>query len=89
MKAIARVRKRQGRCYELAGRVMMNEQNAEQLTLIHGRASQLENGPLIDHAWIIRADGGVYDPVLNGPRPTGPGWEARIISRYTSRKRCT
>ena len=83
MKALARFKKRTGRCYELAGLVMLNDPTTEQLTLIHGRVSQFENGPLTDHAWLARADGSTYDPVLNGPRPTGPGWKAQIAHRYS------
>jgi hypothetical protein len=59
MKSLARVRKRNGRCYELAFRVMLDEPGADGFTLIHGRV-----GPaMIGHAWIDLNDGRVYDPV--------------------------
>jgi hypothetical protein len=61
MKSLERVRKREGRCYELAWRVMCDEPGADHFTLVHGCA-----GPnLIGHAWIDLNDGHVYDPVRN------------------------
>jgi hypothetical protein len=39
MKTLQRIRKRQGRCYELAGRVMLNEDGSETFTLVHGVVS--------------------------------------------------
>ena|ERR1039458_1250582 len=63
-------RKRQGRCYELALRVMLHEPSAERLTLVHGRISQIKNDDyLIDHAWIELNDGRIYDPVLDKHTP--------------------
>jgi hypothetical protein len=42
MKSLARVRKRSGRCYKLAGLAMLKEPDAEQLTLVHGTVCQLQ-----------------------------------------------
>jgi hypothetical protein len=50
-------RKRQGRCFELAGIAMMEEPGAEKFTLVHG----IIHG-WIAHAWITLPDGRVYDP---------------------------
>lgn len=83
MKEIARVRNRGGRCYELALRVMMDEPGAAKFTLIHGRISQFENGPLIGHAWIVRPDGTTYDPVLDEPFPKWRDEQAIADHRYT------
>jgi hypothetical protein len=79
MKSLARVRKRQGRCYKLAALAMLNEPDAEQLTLVHGTVCRavdhqmLANSPIlrawinlpIGHAWIETADGRIYDPTTN------------------------
>src|ERR1035437_3222303 len=66
MESISRLRKRHGRCYELALRVMLHEPGAERFTLIHGRISQIKNDDyLINHAWINLNDGRIYDPVLD------------------------
>jgi hypothetical protein len=61
MKSLARIRKRQGRCYELAARVMMDEVGADQFTLVHGYCHTRFFG----HAWIELGDGRVFDPVLD------------------------
>ncbi len=44
MKSLSRVRKRKGRCYELAFKVMLKEPGAEQFTLIHGRLTRALDG---------------------------------------------
>ena len=79
MESLARVRKRQGRCYKLAGLAMLNEPDAERLTLVHGTVCRMPvdqipassrigcawiNSP-IGHAWIETADGRIYDPTTN------------------------
>jgi hypothetical protein len=45
MKTLKRVRKTGGRCYELAGKIMLNEPGAERFTLVHGR---LDRSPSAD-----------------------------------------
>jgi hypothetical protein len=76
---LALMRKRQGRCYKLAALAMLNEPDAEQLTLLHGTVCRvpvdqmLANSPIgcawinlpIGHAWIETADGRIYDPTTN------------------------
>jgi hypothetical protein len=79
MKTLQRVRKRQGRCYELAGRVMLNEKGSEAFTLVHGvlDLSRLGLSSAYDHAWIELADGRVYDPNLHEYMP-----KAEYYDRY-------
>jgi hypothetical protein len=60
MRSLRRVRKRRGRCYELAFRVMHEEPGAERFVLVHGVV-----GGRLGHAWIELDDGTVYDPVLD------------------------
>jgi len=54
-----RPRKRQGRCYELAFKLLTDDPT---WTLVHGVANS--GGADIGHAWLER-DGWVFDPVLN------------------------
>jgi hypothetical protein len=68
MKTLRRVRNRQGRCYELAFKIMLNEPGAERFTLIHGRLTRVWDGAY-RHAWIETGNGGVYDPVLDKTMP--------------------
>src|SRR5262245_41510005 len=64
MKTLRRIRKRRGRCYELALKAMVHEPEAEKFTLIHG-ARRSVHGSWFGHAWIETNDGHVYDPVDN------------------------
>jgi hypothetical protein len=73
MKSLRRIRKREGRCYELAARAILFDPEAVRLSLVlvHGEI----NGPpeqtnpghasftRIGHAWIEASDGRTYDPV--------------------------
>jgi len=63
MKCLALIKRRQGRCYELAYRAMLYEPGAEQFSLF--RAAQLPGaGEMIaPHAWVELDDDRVYDPV--------------------------
>jgi hypothetical protein len=66
MQSVARVRRRQGRCLELAWKVIAWESGGKRWFLIHGGIAQhplSEN--IIGHAWIELDDGRVYDPVLD------------------------
>ena len=85
-KTMRRIRKRQGRCYELAGRVMLNEDGSETFTLVHGEVSSGFAWRRIGHAWIELPDGSVYDPVLN-EFMTKAGFDSRAkpskCQRYT------
>jgi hypothetical protein len=60
MRSLRRVRKRSGRCYELAFRVMHEEPGAERFVLVHGVVRER-----FGHAWIELDDGTVYDPVVD------------------------
>jgi hypothetical protein len=64
MQALKRVRKRKGRCYELALKVMLDEPGAKCFTLVHGRVRG-PDGRLTGRAWILVDGGRVYDPVLD------------------------
>jgi hypothetical protein len=66
MERLKRIRKRHGRCYELAGLAMLYERGSEEFVLAHGKVN-FADGPdgRMAHAWIILPDGRVYDPVLN------------------------
>jgi hypothetical protein len=59
MKSLRRIRNRRHRCFELAFKVMMEEPEAERLTLVHG----YRYNKCIDHAWVETDDGRVYDVV--------------------------
>jgi hypothetical protein len=67
MKSLKRIRKRTGRCYELACKVMLEEPDAERFTLIHGRTGFCEGDPYPTrhHAWIDMNNGQIYDPVID------------------------
>jgi len=85
MKSLARVRKRDGRCYELALTVMLNEPGAEQFTLVHGTVRSLSYDPplRIGHAWIELGDGRIYDPAADRYEPPKRWWkQARVQHRY-------
>ena len=53
---------RQGRCFELASRGLLDEHDGGGWRLVHGTVDS--RGHRIDHAWLVRGDE-VYDPVLN------------------------
>ncbi len=61
---LSRIRKRQGRCYELAAKAILD--SGDEWVLIHGEA----NGPggRSDHAWLQSGDM-VYDPVADREIP--------------------
>ena len=52
---------RLGRCYELAGRYVMDNAGTQ---LVHGSIQGMGN-PRIDHAWAVTSDGQIYDAVLD------------------------
>ena len=67
MQSLRRVRKRQGRCFELAFKIMFEEPGAERFTLIHGGVC-FQHPPsenMVAHAWVELGDGRIFDPVLN------------------------
>jgi hypothetical protein len=60
MKSLAKIQNRQGRCYELAIKAMLDEQGAERFTLVHGSVFSRLVGRQIRHAWIEVGDGCIY-----------------------------
>lgn len=64
--AVDGFRARLGRCYELAGRHVMNARDGS--SLVHGSIQGAGN-PRIGHAWVQLPDGAVYDPVLDQEFP--------------------
>jgi hypothetical protein len=89
MKCLKRVRIRQGRCYELALRIMLYEPGAEKFALVHGRVRESKSGfseRVIEHAWIEINDRMIYDPVLDEYVPGDKyvaGRSAVVERRYT------
>jgi len=95
MKSLARIRKRHGRCYELAVHAMIYESESDQWTLVHGRLDlsiALGRTGLkgwYDHAWIELDDGRIYDPVHNDYTPATiyiAKWRAVVDHRYSRRE---
>ena len=86
MRGLARIRKRDGRCYELALKAMLLEPEADRWTLVHGRVWRGIPGELIDHAWIELDDGRVYDPVKNTYMP---GRQYRLMRKVVEVRRYT
>jgi hypothetical protein len=68
---LKRIRKRQGRCYELAGMALLK---ADGWSLVHGEANCLPDVPG-GHAWLVSGEA-VYDPVLHREIP---------LAEYTTR----
>jgi hypothetical protein len=83
-------RKREGRCYELALRVMLNPE-AETWTLVHGSVVSLSYDPpsRIGHAWIELPDGRIYDPASDRYE-AAEKWQAHAIidQRYSRVEAC-
>ena len=73
VRALRRIRKRKGRCYELTVKALTSDDpEAVGARLVHGTVSAAlgrMNHPYpwirMDHAWIVLADGRIYDPVLD------------------------
>jgi hypothetical protein len=78
-KATSRVKYREGRCYELAGKVMLSDEG-DGLILVHGTALNLldDRHP---HAWLELPDGGTWCPVAGRPVK-----EPLAERRYTRRE---
>jgi hypothetical protein len=67
MQCLRRIRKRDGRCFELAIKVMEEEPGATGFTLAHGRFTR---HPILPpekaiHAWIEIDPNTIYDPVTD------------------------
>jgi len=87
---LRRTRKRDGRCYALANKIML-EPGADQFTLVHG----IVRGPRdtrIDHAWVMLPDGRLYDPVENAYFSTAGEYAERykavIVRMFTRLDAC-
>jgi hypothetical protein len=65
MQTLKRIRQRHGRCYELVGRAMLDEPDADLWRLVHGTVWNDTLAVHMDHAWIALENGKVYDPVFN------------------------
>ncbi len=66
MKSLRRVRRRHGRCYELAFRAVIEAPETQDLKLVHGSAVlNPAAGERINHAWVLLPGSRVYDPVLD------------------------
>jgi hypothetical protein len=62
---LRRVRKRLGRCYELAFQMVFENADDMGLLLVHGRACFITDiREALPHAWVVWGDR-VYDPVLD------------------------
>lgn len=59
---------RLGRCYELAGRYVIN--SSEGVSLVHGSIENYGN-PRIKHAWVKFSNGAIYDAILDITFPSG------------------
>lgn len=80
---IKRIRKREGRCYELAMRGCLQ---APEWELVHGECNSRAGSGKIGHAW-LEFDGEAYCPVLDTAMPTGEFLRtlgARSHARYPS-----
>jgi hypothetical protein len=63
VETLKRVRKRQGRCYELAYRAMSYEPEAHKWKLVHG---SILRSMRVAHAWVLLPEvDQIYDPVFN------------------------
>jgi hypothetical protein len=69
LKCLETITDRNGRCYELTMRVMLQEPGAQYCVLVHGRITDVLHDRVIAHAWIEVADS-CYDAVLDQYFPT-------------------
>jgi len=87
MKSLVRITKRQGRCYELACNVMLDEPGAKRFTLVHGNIFNVWGR--IDHAWIEVGNGLIYDPTHNRYETAAEFMirnRAEVHARYSQRE---
>jgi len=93
MKSLARIRKRNGRCYELAARAMLYEPDSDQFTLVHGSAAHPDHGGRrLNHAWIELDDGRtIYEPVTDSRQPAAylaATYQLLVDHRYSRQEAC-
>jgi hypothetical protein len=62
---LSRTKRREGRCYELAGKVMLSPYG-DDLILVHGRALN-RLGVSLPHAWLELPTGETFCPVSDVP----------------------
>jgi hypothetical protein len=84
-------RRRLGRCYELAGRGIIECAAESGWTLVHGRARVSRSSPLIGgHAWCENLDCGIaYDAVANRFYRLENYyrlWKAKPVLRFTPKQ---
>jgi len=88
---IPRLRKRAGRCYELALRgVLRGAREGEEWTLVHGTCRGIA-GSTVGHTWLERG-GVVYDPVRDQQftaEEYATTYGAASVVRYSSREAAT
>ena len=81
------VRTRQTRCYELAGRGMLDAPDDCLWILVHGRVNTMNGQSRIGHAWHEHPESGlVYDPVFNTTTPKAEYYEglrAEVVAVFT------
>lgn len=80
---IKRIRKREGRCYELA---MRGCQQAPEWELVHGECNGHSGARKIGHAW-LEFDDEAYCPILDKTMPIGDFLRilgAQAYARYSS-----
>ena len=79
-------RSRLGRCYELAGKYVMDaHMRGEECALVHGSIQGL-GFPRIKHAWVELPDGQVHDPVADTTMALDEHrafYSAEVDCRYT------
>jgi hypothetical protein len=79
-------RKRIGRCYELAGRGLLQAGALSRWNLVHGTVTETEG--LLGHAW-LELGGLVYDPVMDflfTKKDYYGARKAKVVRRYTMRQ---
>jgi hypothetical protein len=89
--AKSRFRRRQGRCYELSFRTMLDIHdagNVDKVTLVHGIV-RFDRLTLCAHAWLESEDGEAYDAVRHVIMPIAQYYKERgaiVERRYTLRE---
>jgi len=72
METLRNIRKRHGRCYELAWKAVLEEPASARLRLVHGWCTaplpgrkHYQPAMIYGHAWVLLPNGTVYDVVKN------------------------
>ena len=91
MKSLAKIRKRQSRCYELAARAMLYEADSDQWVLVYGSGVNPDHGTRLRHAWIELNDGRVYHADADVYEPTDwfmTHYQVQVDHRYSRAESC-